>query len=154
MGFLGWTFANIFMPILLPVVGMLVLIPLLGRLPSPPAGLHVMTVVKDGQLCWAVIAMGTSTLYDLWEATKAVPKLVPQWGGLALILLIVMMLPAMVVAACGAVLATPLMPTQRPRSVAAWAGHYVVFVGSAVLTLATALLCGILHYQITRSSLV
>ena len=57
---------NMSAPLVLPVVGILAL----KLLPIGPQllGLHIMRTVKDGQLCWAIIAMGTPPPCELWEA--------------------------------------------------------------------------------------
>lgn len=49
----GWFLVNIVGPLLLPVVGILPL--RLLPLGIPSANLRLMTTVKDGQLCWAVM---------------------------------------------------------------------------------------------------
>jgi len=132
MDFSGWFLVNILGPTLLPVLGTLPFLLFSHRLPVPRAGDLVMSTVKDGQLCWAVIAMGASTIYELWLAHGAVPL-----GGPALAGAIVLMLQAMTIAAFGAVFSTPLL-TAPAASAGAWVSHYRVFVGSAALALAAA----------------
>jgi hypothetical protein len=127
MKFSGWFLVNILAPVLLPVLGTLPFLLLAHRLPVPGAKALLMSTVKDGQLCWAVIAMSVSTIYELWQAQGMVPQ-----GGAALAGSIIVMLPASVVAAGGAVFSTPLL--AAPAGTAkAWASHYRMFVGSAIM---------------------
>ncbi|HWD60606.1 MAG TPA: hypothetical protein VG308_20145 [Stellaceae bacterium] len=139
----GWFLVNIVAPLGLPLFGIAVL----KLLPLPPQpALKFMTAVKDGQLCWAVIAMGASTIYELWEALEA-HRPVPEWAPVALGATIVMMLPAMVMAASGAVFSTPLL--SAPAATAkAWIAHYKVFVGSLIMTLIAALTYSELHFSL------
>lgn len=102
--------------------------------------------IKDGQLCWAVIAMGSSTIYELWQALEA-HKSIPAWGGLTLAGVILVMLPAMLVAAGGAVFSTPLRTVQG-GGVTGWISHYRVFVGSAVMTVIAAFAYTKLHFSL------
>ena len=140
----GWFLVNIAAPVLLPVIGILPL--RLLPLPVPPASLRLMATVKDGQLCWAVIAMGAATIYELWEAIIA-HKAIPDWAGLAFAGTILVMLPAMLVAAGGAVFTTPLVAAP-PGGLIGWIGYYKVFAGSAVMTVIASFAYTILHFSI------
>jgi len=140
----GWFFVNIVAPLLLPVVGILPL--RLLPLGAHPSGLLLMSTVKDGQLCWAVIAMGTSTIYELWVALEA-HKQVPTWAGVALAGVILIMLPAMTVAAGGSVFSTPIRTTSA-RGFRAWFLHYKVFVASVVMAAVAAFIYTELHFGI------
>ena len=142
----GWFLVNIAGPLLLPVIGILPL--RLLPLPTPTAGLKLMTTVKDGQLCWAVIAMGASTIYELWQALDA-HKSVPAWGGLTLGGVILVMLPAMLLAAGGAVFSTPLL-SGSAGGVRAWIAHYRMFVGSVVMAVIAAFAYTSLHFSLQR----
>jgi hypothetical protein len=138
----GWFFVTIVTPLMSPVIGLLLfrLLPI----PAPPSGLKVMMLVKDGQLGWTVIAMGASAIYESWEAEEA-HKHVPGWafGGL-----IGLMVCATLVAAGGAAFSTPLL-TTAPGGWKAWAKHYGVFVGSAVLTIGTVVLYTVSHFAVS-----
>jgi hypothetical protein len=140
----GWFLVNIVGPMLLPVIGILPL--RLLPLPASVDGLKLMTTVKDGQLCWAVIAMGSSTIFELWEALQA-HKSVPAWGGLALGGVILVMLPAMLLAAGGAVFSTPLL-SGSAGGVKAWMAHYRMFVGSAIMAVIAAFAYTNLHFSL------
>jgi len=71
----------------------------------------------------------------------------PSLAGVALAGLILVMLPAMVVAAGGAVFSTAL-PTTPPQNVRAWIQHYKMFVGSAVMTVIAAATYTELHFSL------
>jgi len=142
----GWFLVNIVGPLLLPVAGILPL--RLLPLQSTPEGLRLMTPVKDGQLCWASIAMAISSIYEIWKALVAHRDLAP-WGGVALAAAIVVMLPAMVIAAGGAAFNTPLLETSS-EGVGAWMAHFRVFGMSAVLTAATAAIDTSLHVALAQ----
>jgi hypothetical protein len=143
--FSGWFLVTIMAPLTLPVIGLLVL--RLLPIPGPPSGLKVMTTVKDGQLGWAVIAMGASAIYELWGAKES-HKFVPGWGGGALGALIFVMLSAILVAACGAAFSTPLLDTASGGA-KAWAKHYKLFVFSAIMTTAAAFLYTCIHFSLS-----
>jgi hypothetical protein len=132
MDFSGWVLVNILGPTLLPVLGTLPFLLFSHRLQVPRPVDLVMSTVKDGQICWAVIAMAASTIYQIWLAHGTVP-----FGGAALVVSIVLMLPSMVVAAGGAFFSTPLPATQL-ASRSAWISHYRVFVASAAMALVAA----------------
>jgi hypothetical protein len=63
MIFTGWFLVTIVAPIFLPVFALLVT--LILPVPEPLSKeLKIMAPVKDGQLCWSVIAMGASMIYE------------------------------------------------------------------------------------------
>jgi hypothetical protein len=144
MIFTGWFLVNIVAPLGLPILGLLAL--KLLPLPGAPPTLRLMTTVKDGQLCWAVIAMGASTIYELWDAMAA-HKNIPPWGGVAMAGVVFVMLPAMLLAAGGAVFSTPLLTTAR-AGLRAWMTHYRVFVGSTIMTVIAAVTYTNLHFAL------
>ncbi|MEI8401053.1 MAG: hypothetical protein WCG12_09645 [Alcaligenaceae bacterium] len=63
----GWLVVNILLPFFLPLLGILPF----KILPLPP-GVEVrfIALVKDGQLCWAAIAMGASALFEYLNASR------------------------------------------------------------------------------------
>lgn len=103
---------NILAPMLLPIAGILPLM-------LVPVGVPVklMATVKDGQLCWAAVAMGASSLYETFAALVA--KKPVDGGGVYLLLICFLILPAMVLAAAGSVFSTPL-PTKSPATIWEW----------------------------------
>lgn len=142
----GWFLVNIVGPLVLPVFGILPL--RLLPLPVNPATVRLMTTVKDGQLCWAVIAMGASMIYELWQAIEA-HRPIPAWAGLDLTGIILVMLPAMVVAAGGAAFSTPLRAASS-GGLAGWIAHYKVFVGSAVMAMIAVLCYTTMHFGLDQ----
>lgn len=133
----AWFVVNILAPMLLPIAGILPLM-------LVPVGVPVklMAIVKDGQLCWAAVAMGASSLYETFAAVAA--KKPVDGSGVYLLLICFLMLPAMVLAAAGSVFSTPL-PTTPPATIWAWCAYYKAFVGSCVLCALTAFGYTILH---------
>jgi hypothetical protein len=107
-----------------------------------------MTTVKDGQLCWAVIAMGASSVYELWEAAIEAHKPIPTWAGLAMVGIFLVMFPAVMVAPYGAVFSTPLRPTPPPPAGPSWGSHYSVFVSSAIMTVVAGFIYTSLHFAL------
>ena len=141
----GWFVVNVVGPLLLPVFGILLfsLVPF-----PPPTSVHAMAMVKDGQLCWAVIAMGASTMYEWWDAVEAHRNL-PAWGGAAITGTLLVMLSAILVAAGGAVFSKPLRPKPPPvRGLVAWIAYYKMFVGSAIMSLIAAFLYTNIHFSL------
>jgi hypothetical protein len=143
----GWFFINILAPLLLPVLGILPL--RLLPLPGPAPGLKLMSTVKDGQLCWAVIAMSAAAMYEVWDAINRHQDL-PSWGGFAFAGMALLMLPAILIAAGGAAFSTPLAPTVAAGP--AWLRHYRVFVSSAAMTLIAASGYTVMHFGIAVQS--
>jgi hypothetical protein len=138
----GWFLVTIVAPLVSPLIAFLVL--RLLPMPAPLPSLKMMMAVKDGQWCWAVIAMGASAIYELWEAKECAPG----WAGWAMGVLIIVMLSAMLVAAGGAAFSTSLLTTAA-SGVKAWATHYRVFVGSIVMTVVAAFIYTIIHFSVT-----
>jgi hypothetical protein len=135
--FSGWFVVNILAPMLLPVAG---IVPLM--LVPVAAPVKLMATVKDGQLCWAAVAMGAASLYESWVALEAHK---PTGGsGILVILICCLMLPAMVLAAAGSVFSTPLLAAPAGGLVN-WCSHYKAFVGSGVLCTLTAIGYTFLH---------
>jgi hypothetical protein len=139
--FVGWFLVSIVMPLTLPALGVLPL--QLLPLPAPTGRIRLMATVKDGQLCWVVVAMGASAIYELWRAITA-HRPIPPWSGIALSVIICAMVAGMSLAAGGAVFSSPLL-TTRPGGLKAWATHYRVFVTSAALSAVVALAYAALH---------
>ncbi len=57
----GWFAVNILAPLFLPFIGLLPL-KLLPLDAGVRDNLRLMAIVKDGQLCWAAVAMGAASL--------------------------------------------------------------------------------------------
>jgi hypothetical protein len=142
--FSGWFAVNILAPLFLPFIGLMAL-KLLPLGSGVSDNLRFMAIVKDGQLCWAAIAMGASSLYESWTALEANRQIS---GGGVLLLTCCMMLPAIILAAAGGVFSTPLLkaPSGGFRK---WCSHYKVFVGSSTLCTLTAIAYTYLHSQLS-----
>ena len=87
-----------------------------------------MTTVKDGQLCWGVVAMGLSTTYELAEGSLAGKTLHTPYV-IATFMALFMALSSMGVAAAGAFFPVTI-PTVPPAS---WVSHYKALVASLVI---------------------
>jgi|APGre2960657505_1045072.scaffolds.fasta_scaffold156392_1 hypothetical protein len=138
----GWLVINILLPFFLPILGILPfkILPL-------PLGVEVrlIALAKDGQWCWAAIAMGASALFEYLNASRENFATFPHSGSL-LFLLSLMMFLAVVLAAGGAVFNTKYL--MAPYSLKAWVTHYKTLCGSLIVSVLTALLSSILHFVI------
>ena len=141
MVFLGWFMVTVVGPLLLPVAG---IVPF--RLLPIGIPVRLMATVKDGQLCWAAVAMGASSIYELWQAVQAHGPLPPMSGPL-LTLDIPIMLSAMMIAAGGSVFNTPWPAAGLDRR--EWISHYRVFVVSAIMTATTAAIYAYFHFHLS-----
>lgn len=141
MDFAGWFLVSVVLPLTLPVLGVLPL--QLLPLPVDIARIRLMATVKDAQLCWAVVAMGATAIYELWRAITAHHP-VPPWSGIALGAILLAMAAGMVLAAGGAVFSTPLR-AEPAGGVGAWVGHYRVFAFSLLLSAVMAFAYAALH---------
>ena len=144
--FSGWFAVNILAPLLLPVIGIFPL-KLVPMGPGVAASLRLMATVKDGQLCWAAVAMGASSLYELWVALAA-KNAAASGSGVLFFLICLLMLPAMILAAAGSAFSTTLLTTPA-GGIWAWCSHYSAFVGSCVLCALTAFVYTVLHWQLS-----
>lgn len=143
--FSGWFAINILAPFFLPIIGLVALWLLpLGTTASDK--LRIMAVVKDGQLCWAGVAMGASSLYKSWVALEAHKEI--TGGAFLLFLICIMMFPSMTLAAAGGVFGTELLKTSG-GGLWAWCAHYKTFVGSLTLSVLTAIAYTYLHSQLS-----
>jgi hypothetical protein len=141
---IGWFLVNIVAPLCLPVFGMLPL-KLLPLTPvAPPGSLRLMTTVKDGQLCWAVVGMSAAAIYEVLAAQQP-SRTMQGMTGYVLAVTLVLMLPAMMIAAGGAVFTTPLPTAPHPRGLRGWLSHYKVFAGSLIMSMIAAICYTVLH---------
>ena len=101
---LGWVVINILIPIFLPIVGV---IPF--KILSLPTGIQVrfLALIKDGQWCWTAIAIGASSIHEIWNAATQ-HLLMPDHMGWHLFLLITLMMLGVVIAAGGAIFSSSL----------------------------------------------
>jgi hypothetical protein len=144
---MSWFLVNILLPLILPLVGIVGFM-LLPIPPTAASNLKMITLFKDGQLCWAALAMGMSTLYETVTEAHRHPNYV-----IYILLIACLMLLSMLLAAGGAVFSTSLWspPSPRPSGkerLLAWCNHYRTFVGSFVLCAITAFAYTILHFGV------
>lgn len=142
MGLL-WVLVNILLPLALPILGPLPLLLVPPRTVS--YGTAILTTVKDGQLCWGVVAMGISTTYELLEAAVK-GKTIATPHAYAVVSAAVMMLCSMVVAAKGAISPVPI-PATPPAS---WITYYQALVFSVVMAVVNALAFAYVHFTLSH----
>lgn len=142
MGLL-WVLVNILLPLALPILGPLPLLLVPPRTVS--YGTAILTTVKDGQLCWGVVAMGISTTYELLEAAVK-GKTIATLHAYAVVSAAVMMLCSMVVAAKGAISPVPI-PAAPPAS---WITYYQALVFSVVMAVVNALAFAYVHFTLSH----
>ncbi len=140
----GWLLVNIVAPFCLPIFGMLPLKLLPLTSVAPAGSLRIMTTVKDGQLCWAVVGMSAAALYEVWDA-HAQMRTTPWWTGTVYTVVVIAMLPATMLAAGGAVFTTTLLTVPHQDGLRGWVGHYKVFVSSLIASLVSGLCYSLLH---------
>jgi hypothetical protein len=125
---LSWFLVNIIVPFVVPVGGM-ALVMLLPLEDAVQEKLRLIGTVKDGQLCWGVVAVCAATLYELWPSESGNFIRAP-WGGILAAGLIAMTASAAILAASGAVFTTGF---RTKTSGIGWVRHYKVFTASLVL---------------------
>jgi hypothetical protein len=136
----GWLFVNVVAPLCLPILGMIAL-KLLPLAPVAPAGsLRLMTIVKDGQLCWGVIGMSAAAIYEAHSHAQ-----MPAWSDYPFAIIITLLVPASILAAGGSVFTTVLSTAAPTSGISGWIQHYRVFVGSLAMSAAAALCYTLLH---------
>lgn len=124
---MGWFVINILLPLVAPVLVLAILkalpIPIENRL-----SLNLLVPVKDGQLCWAAIALSASALYEIGSGRAVINVATVGYVHGAAVFLIA---ASSIVAAGGAIFPTPL---QRPPGVPP-IRHYSTFAFSFFLVL-------------------
>ena len=126
-----WFAINILVPLALPSLGPLPI--LLLPAAATTYGTAILTTVKDGQLCWGVVAMGLSTTYELAEGALAGKTLRTAYVA-ATFMALFMALSSMGVAAAGAFFPVTI-PAVPPAS---WVSHYKALVASLVMAVVAA----------------
>jgi hypothetical protein len=145
----GWFLVTIMAPLITPVIGLLILRVLaINGVSADDA--KVMSTVKNGQLGWTAIAMGSSALYELWGMLAAGNP--AAWEGWALAGLVVMMAAAMLIAAGGS-LAKVELRTTTGEGITAWTMHYRIFALTAVMAAITAFLYTYIHFSAVAKAL-
>lgn len=140
----GWFTINILIPIFLPLLGVLPF-----KMMSLPEGVEVrlISLVKDGQWCWTAIFIGTSSMYELWDANTR-NLVLAEFAGLCLFLNSSILVVAMSFASGGAIFKTPIL--DRSLSFFNWISNYRTFVASFFLILFTVCSSSAQHFYLTR----
>ncbi|WP_124263004.1 hypothetical protein [Methylobacterium sp. XJLW] len=148
---MGWIAVNILAPLLLPVIGVLLIqMATPKRVKISSAGNYkLMMLVKDGQLGWAAAALCTSSYYEFTENQRLLGEnfmtMPSQWQAI-IFPLFLSTLGAMFVAASGAVYGTELLE-GKIVSLKSWIEHYSLFVVSIFVTISSALMFIIIHFE-------
>jgi hypothetical protein len=136
---LGWVFISLLLPIFMPFVCFWAL----GGFSFPSAP-KIVQMVKDGQLGWVGTGFGCSTLYEIFEPGTGKVMSMEAGAGYAIGGAITFLFFSSLIAAVGT-----MLPVAYPMPAgAAWQKHYQVLLKSAGLTLASAVLYGLVHYGI------
>lgn len=148
--FTSWFFVTIVVPIALPFVGLgaLKAVPLPAPQTGQPDPLRMITIVKDGQLGWTVIAMGSASVYELLHGIEKKHLPIPSWAVGTMLGIVMLMLIAMVLAAAGAVFSTPILNKNDHLFSFETIKHYSVLVASAFSTIVSAALYTFIHFYI------
>lgn len=121
---MGWFIINVLLPLVAPVLVLAILralpIPIENRL-----SLNLLIPVKDGQLCWAAIALSSSALYEM-GGRSAMPGVIIGYLQGAAVFLIAM---SSILVAGGAIFPTSLL---RPTD-SSLIRHYSTFAISIFL---------------------
>ena len=141
---MGWFLISIVLPVVAPICALLFLRPL----PLPPsvrASIRLMTLLKDGQLCWVAIGFCASALYEISVSSPCYFRLAPgtldYLNGVA----IVMIVGSGLLAAGGA-----MFPTSTERSPGVpWRKHYACFLYALGLTVCAASIYAVVHFGFT-----
>lgn len=130
---MGWFLVTIVLPVLSPMV----LLPLYRVLPIPAkskANAKLVSLVKDGQLCWAAMGFCVSALYEIAEPANpslALTREVANWANAGLIVLLIF---SAILASAGAVFPTPRAVPAGVRPV----DHFAAMMASLVVTILSA----------------
>lgn len=145
---MGWFLITIALPLVVPVA--LLLCMKAAPIPAPPERMNPITLVKDGQLCWAAIAFCASGMYELIEQVFDGPGYDRTVTGYLSFGLISTMIISGVLAACG-----PVFPTSlgRPASLS-WYRHYRLLAFSMVMVAISSGIYATIHYGLLRSDAI
>lgn len=134
---MGWFVITIALPLVVPVA--LLLCMAMAPIPVPAERMRAITLLKDGQLCWAAIGFCASALYELTESDTAHHgnDFGPVTFGLILLLLM-----SGLTAVCGAVFPTEL---GCPPGMS-WYRHYRLLAFSAAIVIGAGILYATVHY--------
>lgn len=134
---MGWIIISLFLPIFSPFLFYWVLKGF--AFPSAP---KVIQLIKDGQLGWVGAGFACSTLYEIFEPGTGKAMSMEAGAGYAIGAAIVFLAASSVIAAVGT-----MLPVAYPMPTGAmWRIHYQILIKSVGLTIASAVLFGLVHY--------
>ena len=139
----GWFLVNILAPMVLPIVGLMIMKGMPIEHKSPDI-LRIMNAVKDGQLCWAGVAIGAVSIYEVWTSWE-LGKHLPSGYGWAFGGLVSAMLPTLIYASGEMVWNTKLLNQSHNIGIKCFITHYKMFTGSVILSLIIAYCATRLH---------
>lgn len=122
---MGWFLINV----LLPLIASMLVLAILKALPLPTENklsLNLLIPVKDGQLCWAAIALSASALYEIGAGKSAMPEIIIGYLQGAAVFLIAM---SSILVAGGSIFPTSLLRPAERSSIR----HFSTFVISIFL---------------------
>ena len=137
---MGWFLITIALPLVVPVA--LLLCMKATPIPIPPERMNPITLVKDGQLCWAAIAFCASGMYELMEQIFDGVDYDRTWVGFLSFNLIATMVVSGVLAASGPVFPTDIGCPSGLR----WYRHYKLLAFSMVMVVLASATYAIVHY--------
>lgn len=146
---MGWFLINIFMPMTLPLI--FLLLAKLVDLPQPSASrAKLIRAVQDGQLGWVGMGFAASSTYELLEYLMGGKKGAPEWAGVVFAVTIGSLALSGFLSMLGTLY--PVDDTlPAPATLGAWMMRYRLFVGTLLATLITAVLFGLVHYTLPNT---
>lgn len=134
---MGWVIISLFLPIFSPFLFYWVLKGF--AFPSAP---KVIQLIKDGLLGWVGAGFTCSTLYEIFEPGTGKAMSMEAGAEYAIGAAIVFLADSSVIAAVGT-----MLPVAYPMPTGAtWGTHYQILIKSVGLTIASAVLFGLVHY--------
>lgn len=141
---MGWFMVTIILPVLAPML----LLPVYRVLPIPAkskANARLVSLVKDGQLCWAALGFCVSALYEVAEPAQAAQALARDVGNWTNAGLIILLLFSAILASAGVVFPTPRVVPAGVRPVK----HYSTMMASLVLTVLAGGAYTVVHFKVS-----
>jgi hypothetical protein len=141
---MGWFLISIVLPLAAPICALLFLRPL----PLPPqvrASIRMMTLLKDGQLCWVAIGFCASALYEIGVSNPCSFRLPTGMLDYLTGVAIFMIVGSSLLAAGGAMFPTSAL---RPEGIS-WRKHYSCFTYSVGLSVCAASIYAMVHFGFT-----